>query len=113
MVRSIHTVRSDRLFKVVYLSSDDTQKPISVEWVSIDPLKPDLKQHPQYEKATVQEIRVNAGDILYLPSLWFHHVRQSHKCIAINFWYDMDYDARYCYYKMCEKLCGFGCDPKV
>jgi len=87
---------------------DDTKKPISVEWVSIDPLKPDLKKYPNYSKATVFEIRVNAGDILYLPSLWYHHVRQSHKCIAVNFWYDMDYDARYCYYKMMEKLCGFG-----
>lgn len=87
---------------------DDDKEPISVEWVSIDPLKPDLDKYPDYAKASVFEVRVNAGDILYLPSLWYHHVRQSHKCIAVNFWYDMDYDARYCYYRMVEKLCGFG-----
>ncbi len=62
-------------------------KPITVEWVSIDPLQPDLNKYPEYAKSSVFEIRVNAGDILYLPSLWYHHVRQSHKCIAVNFWY--------------------------
>ncbi|XP_055641980.1 bifunctional peptidase and (3S)-lysyl hydroxylase Jmjd7 isoform X2 [Toxorhynchites rutilus septentrionalis] len=87
---------------------DEIGKPRLIEWVSIDPLKPDTAKYPQYANATVYEVRVNAGDMLYLPSLWYHHVRQSHKCIAINFWYDMDYDARYCYYKMVEKLCGYG-----
>lgn len=87
--------------------SDDNES-IAVEWVSIDPLQPDNERYPNYRKATAFEIRVNAGDILYLPSLWYHHVRQSHKCIAVNFWYDMEYDARYCYYKMMEKLCGYG-----
>ena len=42
-------------------------------------------------------MRVNAGDVLYLPSLWFHHLRQSHGCVAVNFWYDMEFDARYAY----------------
>lgn len=65
-----------------------------IEWVSIDPLNPDYKTYPSYAKANVYEVRVNAGDILYLPSLYYHHVRQSHKCIAINFWYDMEFDAR-------------------
>lgn len=87
---------------------DDAGQPINVEWVAIDPLQPDVKRHPQYANASAMEIRVNAGDILYLPAMWYHHVRQSHKCIAVNFWYDMDYDARYCYYKMTEQLCGFG-----
>ena len=33
--------------------------------------------------------------MLYLPSLWFYHVRQLHGCIMDNFWYDMQFDARY------------------
>ncbi|XP_022652118.1 jmjC domain-containing protein 7-like isoform X2 [Varroa destructor] len=44
------------------------------------------------------------GDVLYLPSLWFHQVQQSHQSIAINFWFDMKYDQRYCYFKMGELL---------
>lgn len=105
MVYNVFNLNVQRIYEI---SDKESRLPISVEWVSVDPLQPDLKQHPQYAKATVQEIRVNAGDVLYLPSLWYHHVRQSHKCIAVNFWYDMDYDARYCYYKMAEKMCGFG-----
>ncbi|CAO1383860.1 unnamed protein product [Diamesa serratosioi] len=85
---------------------DECNKPIMIDWISIDPLQPDLKKYPNYDKANVYRVRVNAGDILYLPSLWYHHVQQSHKCIAINYWYDMEYDSRYCYYKMMEKLCG-------
>ncbi|XP_055680800.1 bifunctional peptidase and (3S)-lysyl hydroxylase Jmjd7 [Lutzomyia longipalpis] len=88
------------------LLDEETKKPVTIEWVSVDPLDPDLKTFPQYSKAIQYEVRVNAGDILYLPSFWYHHVRQSHKCIAVNFWYDMDYDARYCYYRMIEKLCA-------
>ncbi len=44
--------------------------------------------------ASPLKVRVEAGDALYLPSLWFHHLRQSHGCIAVNFWYDMEFDAR-------------------
>ncbi|KAJ8710111.1 hypothetical protein PYW07_009477 [Mythimna separata] len=75
-------------------------------WICIDPLAPDLKKYPEYEKAHAYSVRLNKGDCLYLPSLWFHHVRQSHGCIAVNYWYDMDFDIKYCYFKMLEKLCG-------
>jgi hypothetical protein len=70
----------------------------------------------------------SAGEALYLPSLWFHHVKQhadaEGRCIAVNFWYtttathpspippsrvphakpwgryDMQYDVKYNYYKV-------------
>ncbi|XP_043198143.1 bifunctional peptidase and (3S)-lysyl hydroxylase Jmjd7-like isoform X2 [Amphibalanus amphitrite] len=48
--------------------------------------------------------RLHAGDMLYLPSLWFHHLRQSHGCIAVNYWYDMEFDVKYCYFKFLESL---------
>ncbi|ALC44869.1 CG10133 [Drosophila busckii] len=79
-------------------------EPQHTEWVSVDPLSPDLGAYPQYAKARPLRVRVHAGDVLYLPNYWFHHVSQSHKCIAINFWYDMEYDSRYCYYRMLEQL---------
>jgi len=86
---------------------DNRAKEKSIEWVSIDPLCPNLIKYPNYEKTLKYEVQINSGDILYLPNLWYHHVRQSHKCIAVNFWYDIDYDARYSYYRFIEKLCGF------
>ncbi|XP_055548544.1 bifunctional peptidase and (3S)-lysyl hydroxylase Jmjd7 [Wyeomyia smithii] len=115
----LHKVPRRRYPMGIYMQEDDGKmviepilneigKPRLIEWVGIDPLEPNIDKYPEYANASVYEIRINAGDMLYLPSLWYHHVRQSHKCIAVNFWYDMDYDARYCYYKMMEKLCGYG-----
>lgn len=86
-------------------SAETTQKVVDIDWVDIDPVCPDTKRYPQFSKALKYEFRINEGDLLFLPSLWYHHVRQSHKCIAVNFWFDMDYDARYCYYRMVEELC--------
>uniref|UniRef100_A0A1I8NEN2 JmjC domain-containing protein n=1 Tax=Musca domestica TaxID=7370 RepID=A0A1I8NEN2_MUSDO len=79
-------------------------EPLLTEWISIDPLAPDLAKYPQYSKIKPLHVRLNAGDVLFLPNYWYHHVRQSHKCIAVNFWYDMEYDSRYCYYRMLEEL---------
>lgn len=76
-----------------------------ISWVSIDPLNPNYKKYPQYKDANVYKVRVEKGDCLYLPSLWFHHVQQSHGCIAVNYWYDMEFDIKYCYYKMLEIMC--------
>lgn len=40
-------------------------------------------------------VTLRPGQVLYLPVLWFHSVSQlpnSHGlCIAVNFWYDMDF----------------------
>ncbi|XP_053954043.1 bifunctional peptidase and (3S)-lysyl hydroxylase Jmjd7 [Anastrepha ludens] len=79
-------------------------KQMQTEWISIDPLAPDLSKYPQFARTQPLHVQVNAGDVLFLPNFWFHHVQQSHKCIAVNFWYDMEFDNRYCFYRMLEKL---------
>lgn len=76
----------------------------TVPWISIDPLDPDLEKYPSYAKAHPIHCRVNAGEMLYLPSLWFHHVRQSHGCIAVNYWYDMDFDIKYNYFEFVKEI---------
>ncbi|KAI0307323.1 Clavaminate synthase-like protein [Multifurca ochricompacta] len=35
-------------------------------------------------------IDVKAGETLYLPAGWWHHVRQSGLSIALNWWYDIE-----------------------
>ncbi|KAF2880754.1 hypothetical protein ILUMI_25426 [Ignelater luminosus] len=90
-----------------YIHTDNEEKDKQheiIDWIAIDPLSPDLNCYPQFKYANVYHVRVEKGDCLYLPSLWFHHVQQSHGCIAVNYWYDMDYDIKYCYYKMLECL---------
>ncbi|XP_063234322.1 bifunctional peptidase and (3S)-lysyl hydroxylase Jmjd7-like isoform X2 [Bacillus rossius redtenbacheri] len=75
-----------------------------VPWICIDPLQPDLESYPLYKNASPVKVSVEAGDALYLPSLWYHHVQQSHGCIAVNFWYNMQFDVKYAYHQMLEAL---------
>ncbi|XP_061898457.1 bifunctional peptidase and (3S)-lysyl hydroxylase JMJD7 isoform X2 [Entelurus aequoreus] len=75
-----------------------------VPWIPLDPLDPDLKRYPMYRRARPLHCSVKAGEILYLPSLWFHHVRQTHGCMAVNFWYDMDFDVKYNYFQLVDTL---------
>ena len=47
--------------------------------------------------------------MLYLPALWYHHVTQGppgEQCIAVNMWYDMKFDVRYCYHQLIASLVG-------
>ncbi|KAM8833152.1 bifunctional peptidase and (3S)-lysyl hydroxylase JMJD7 [Synchiropus picturatus] len=75
-----------------------------VPWIPLDPLEPDLERFPYYRRARPLRCSVKAGEMLYLPSLWFHHVQQSHGCMAVNFWYDMDFDIKYNYFQLLEQL---------
>lgn len=60
----------------------ENNHPVDIEWVSVDPLNPDTNLFPEFEKAKKFNIRLREGDILYLPCLWYHHVRQSHQAIG-------------------------------
>ncbi|XP_060072391.1 bifunctional peptidase and (3S)-lysyl hydroxylase Jmjd7-like [Ylistrum balloti] len=82
----------------------DDEETGKVPWVAIDPESPDLDRYPQYGHARPLKVTVHAGQMLYLPSLWFHHVSQSHGCIAVNYWYDMQFDIKYNYYKFLENV---------
>lgn len=75
-----------------------------VPWIPLDPLAPDLARYPSYCQAQALRCTVRAGEMLYLPALWFHHVQQSHGCIAVNFWYDMEYDLKYSYFQLLDSL---------
>uniref|UniRef100_A0A671DVX8 Bifunctional peptidase and (3S)-lysyl hydroxylase JMJD7 n=1 Tax=Rhinolophus ferrumequinum TaxID=59479 RepID=A0A671DVX8_RHIFE len=75
-----------------------------VPWIPLDPLAPDLARYPSYSQAQALHCTVRAGEMLYLPALWFHHVQQSHGCIAVNFWYDMEYDLKYSYFQLLDSL---------
>ena len=77
----------------------------TIPWISVDPLNPDYETYPEFANAKELSCTVEKGDVLYLPSLWFHHVQQTQATIAINFWYDMEYDIKYNYFKFLEKLC--------
>jgi len=75
-----------------------------VPWICVDPLRPDLDAYPEYANSTPIKVRVHAGEALYLPSLWFHHLTQSQGCVSVNFWYDMEFDVKYNYFNLVRNL---------
>ena len=76
----------------------------NVPWIALDPLKPNLEKYPLYKHAKPLEVTVREGEVLYLPSMWFHHVRQSDMTVAVNYWYDMQFDNRYSTYQFCDNI---------
>jgi len=87
--------------------SDHPEEP-HVPWISVNPLKPDVKQFPQFLHAMPLRVTVKPGELLYLPSLYYHHVEQSAdsegKCVAVNFWFDMEYDIKFAYFQFIRNL---------
>lgn len=47
------------------------------------------------ERAHRVRVTLNPGDMLYLPTLWYHKVTQSCSgeglCVAVNYWHDMEF----------------------
>jgi len=80
----------------------------AVPWVSLDPTRSSAELRDEWplfaQHVHTIEVTVCAGEMLYLPALWFHHVRQSHGCIAVNYWYDMEFDWKYTQYQLLDNL---------
>ncbi|KAH0642776.1 hypothetical protein KY289_033750 [Solanum tuberosum] len=115
----------------VYHYSQDTGKfsleleePVrNVPWCSVNPYpSPELKEKEMtkfpfyFNGPRPFEVTVKAGEILYLPSMWFHHVKQSPDSrgltIAVNYWYDMRFDIKYAYFNFLQSLPhSMLCDP--
>jgi peptidyl-lysine (3S)-dioxygenase / protease len=67
-----------------------------IPWVDLDPLIPGTDI-----PGKMRTVHVNQGEMLYLPSGWYHHVSQQcgtwddgspAPCIAVNYWFDMEYE---------------------
>ena len=90
-----------------------------VSWCPIEVAQDDVTQakqveaYPRFHDPSLPApltVQVHAGEILYLPSMWYHMVQQedddSGRVIAVNYWYDMQYDCKYAYAKLIEHLSG-------
>ncbi|KAI8808687.1 cupin-like domain-containing protein [Cladochytrium replicatum] len=97
--------------------------PSNTRWVSIPPrflrdgkdqdLPPDF-----VARCRPMEVTLSAEDILYLPAMWFHRVEQTSEvlfssdvnvpnldcAIALNYWYDMEFDNRYSYFSFLRNI---------
>ncbi|KAF3928651.1 hypothetical protein AA313_de0207768 [Arthrobotrys entomopaga] len=73
-----------------YFSLPESERNIPPDEISdSDPLK-------WVKLAQPIKVEVKAGEMLYLPALWYHKVEQrvdekEGVCVAVNYWYDMDY----------------------
>lgn len=52
----------------------------------VDVSKPDYLQFIDFKKAKAVELTLQAGEMLYLPSHWWHAVKSESVCSTINFW---------------------------
>jgi peptidyl-lysine (3S)-dioxygenase / protease len=53
----------------------------------------------------IHEVRVQAGELLYLPALWFHRVTQSQETVGLNYWYNMNFNSpHWCYFQLVSQL---------
>lgn len=86
-----------------------------VPWCSVDPypspetMDDEMAKFPLYFNGPRPfECTVKAGEVLYLPSMWFHHVSQSADdgglTIAVNYWYDMQFDIKYAYFNFLQSI---------
>lgn len=96
------------------LELDEPQR--FVPWSSVDPcpaspeeMAAQASSFPLYFDGPAPiRCTVRAGEMLYLPSMWFHHVSQSPGpnglTIAVNYWYDMQFDIKYAYFNFLRSL---------
>lgn len=55
-----------------------------VVYSPVNPIAPDTVNHPLFEKAQGIEVTVEAGDMLYIPIGWWHHVVGETASISVS-----------------------------
>jgi len=67
----------------------------------------DQQRYPLLQHATALEVTVGAGDMLYLPSCWWHCVEGSDdRNIILNWWFGQHADKKQAAFQATKKLSG-------
>ncbi|MCF8256211.1 MAG: cupin-like domain-containing protein [Flavobacteriales bacterium] len=53
----------------------------------VDPEWPDSARFPKFNQTTPITVDLAAGETLYIPALWWHHLRNLELSIAMSFWW--------------------------
>jgi len=77
-------------------------------WIEIDVADPlnAMRTCPEFAFVAdlVQRVEVNEGEVLFLPAGWFHRVTQSRPTVAVNYWYDRDFNSTWLLTETMEQL---------
>ncbi|MBU9682176.1 cupin-like domain-containing protein [Burkholderia gladioli] len=54
---------------------------------NVEPDRPDLAAYPDYARAEAMRFTIHAGELLFMPVFWWHHVRAPGVSVSVNFWW--------------------------
>lgn len=69
----------------------------TLSWIPLDSAHREaaIQQYPSFALAHPVHCEVRAGEVLYIPPMWYHRVSQTELTVAVNFWYDQRFDFRF------------------
>jgi hypothetical protein len=56
-----------------------------LSYVDLD--RPDLEKYPDFAHASAIRFTIQAGELLFLPAFWWHHVSAPEIAVSVNFWW--------------------------
>lgn len=56
----------------------------------VDPENLDAHEFPLAQNVKFLKVILKAGEMLYIPKLWFHHVRSLTTSVSVSFWFDVE-----------------------
>lgn len=59
----------------------------SINYSNVDVDHPDYTRWPRFEGVPAYEVELEAGEMLYIPSFWWHRVHTLETSIGLAFWY--------------------------
>jgi jumonji domain-containing protein 7 len=60
---------------------------------------------PLLAKTHPIKVSVSVGEMIYIPSLWYHRVNQTCETVGVNYWYDMKFDGpNWCYFNFLNEI---------
>lgn len=65
----------------------------------------DSARYPLLSRAHPIKVLLSEGEMLYLPSLWYHRVTQTCETVGVNYWFDMKFDSpHWCYFNLLQNM---------
>ncbi len=89
---------------VVTCDSNDTTKWIETDMNTYITGKSRDSDLPLLSKSHPIKVLVSEGEMLYIPSLWYHRVTQTCETVGVNYWFDMKFDQRWCYFNFLQNV---------